>query len=171
MKRIIILFFVLSSFLTYSQDKFKEVFTDLRTVEIAEIENNSVQLLVNKENLIETINHHFSNEKNYFTDIELKTEVVEERAVYYLYLSSSLLNRNLATLLDIENNILKLRTEEGVMIRLTSCEGIDSCYPRPMINPETDKVSFSCREFIGCVDEETAKKEPCASSGSAIFYE
>jgi len=171
MKRIIILFFALGSILTYSQNKFKEFFTDLRTVEIAKIEKGLVQVTIDKESLIETINHHFSNEKNYFTDVELKMEEVEKRIVYYLYFSSSLLNRNLATFLDIENNKLKLRTEDKVMIRLTSCQGMDICYPRAMINPETDKFFFSCREFIGCVDEETAQKEPCTSSGSAIFYE
>lgn len=56
MKRIIILFFALGSILTYSQDKFKEVFTDLRTVEIAKIEKGLVQVTIDKESLIETIN-------------------------------------------------------------------------------------------------------------------
>ena len=171
MKKIVIFFLVVISFQTYSQSKFKEVFEDLRVVDIAKIENGSVQFLVDTKDLIETVNHNFSNETNYFTDIELKNEKVEGREVYYLYLSSSLLNRNLATFLDIENNILKLRTEGGLAIRFTYCEGIDLCFPRVFIDPETDKVFFGCREFIGCVDEETAKKEPCLNANSAIFYD
>ncbi|MEG1376966.1 MAG: hypothetical protein RSC81_07825 [Myroides sp.] len=160
-----ILFIVTSSL--SAQNKFVEKIDNLLQIEVAVLQENIPILTINKDDLLETFNHHFQESQNKFDVVGIKQEKVAETNYYYLQLSNSKANRNAVVKLKAVNNKLMFVKESGV--RVFICEGYDECYPRFKTNEEGE-MYFNCRDIEACVNEEYAEKYPCAATKGAIFY-
>ncbi|MEG0915721.1 MAG: hypothetical protein RSF68_01765 [Myroides sp.] len=150
-----------------AQNKFEEKIDNLLQIEVAVLQENIPILTVNKDDLLETFNHHFQESQNKFDVVGIKQEKVAETNYYYLQLSNSKANRNAVVKLKAVNNKLMFVKESGV--RVFICEGYDECYPRFKTNEEGE-MYFNCRDIEACVNEEYAEKYPCAATKGAIFY-
>jgi len=150
-----------------AQNKFEEKIENLLQIEVAVLQKNIPLLTINKDDLLETFNHHFPESENKFDIAVIKQEKVAEITYYYLQLSNSKANRNAVIKLKALNNKLMFIKESG--LRVLVCEGYDECYPRFKTNEEGE-MYFNCRDIEACVNEEYAEKYPCAATKGAIFY-
>lgn len=158
--------FIITSSLS-AQNKFVEKIDNLLQIEVAVLQENIPILTVNKDDLLETFNHHFPELENTFDVAVIKQEKVAEITYYYLQLSNSEANRNAVVKLKAANNKLMFVKESG--LRVLICEGYEECYPRFRINEEGE-MYFTCRDIEGCFNEEYTEKYPCETTKGAIFY-
>lgn len=158
--------FIVTSNLS-AQNKFEEKIENLLQIEGAVLQENIPILTVNKDDLLETFNHHFQESQNKFDVVVIKQEKVAETNYYYLQLSNSKANRNAVVKLKAVNNKLMFVKESG--LRVLICEGYEGCYPRFRKNEEGE-MYFTCRDIEGCFNEEYTEKYPCSTTKGAIFY-
>ncbi len=158
--------FIITSSLS-AQNKFIEKIENLLQIEVAVLQGDIPVLTANKDDLLETFNHHFPQSQNKFDVAVIKQEKIADINYYYLQMSNSKANRNAVVKLKASNNKLMFVKESG--LRVLICEGYEECYPRFRTNEEGE-MYFTCRDIEACFTKEYTDKYPCETTKGAIFY-
>lgn len=143
---------------------------------IGELKKDKPKLLIDKQQLIATINKEFFKKKSVIDQIKIIEEFTlggKKIKYYYAEFSSSerkdlhivrwLCNYDGLLYFDKSNNPDRY-TYVDLFI---TCEGNEKCRPRLFYIGEDD-FGWSCREFIGCVTEEEALINKCKQGNGAF---
>lgn len=157
---------------------FNEKIADLLIVPMAEKSGKGTSLKVDKSDLLETLNFHYSTSGNQFNQLELKSVDEKGKAYYYLQFSAKGQNRNGILQLEEKNGVYFAKpsfyeedSTQKEYVKLMICEGDENCYPRVFEVDKKGWIVFGCREVLSCVDDETAKKFPCLVTNALLFNE
>lgn len=137
---------------------------------IGEVKNNEIIFKIDKNKFITQLNKELFLSDDVIDKLEVNIGYTlgdKEIKYYYLNLTSSKRNLNVVKyLFDREGKLFidkSYNTEDYTYVDFyISCEGGSFCKPRLFLIDDT--YSWSCREFLGCVIEESDKVNACKQS-------